>query len=104
MLTQDEVGPAVMMPLRDPTFTVNRFDDPTPSSPIANACAGAASCSLREAILKSNATGGTYTIMVPNGTYTITRARISGNYTRNQRPLEVTDSVNIVCGGQAATV
>ena len=64
----------MLMPLPDPTFTVNRNDDPAPVSPIANACNGVANdCSLREAILKANATAGTDTISLPAGTYTLTR-------------------------------
>ena len=52
---QGEAAPSMMMPLPDPTFTVNRTDDPIPISPIANACNGVANdCSLREAILKAN--------------------------------------------------
>src|ERR1041385_5316581 len=57
-----EIGPTVMMPLPDPTFFPNRFDDPVPTSPIANACNNvsnadtSSSCSLREAVLRANAT------------------------------------------------
>src|SRR6202011_2621933 len=51
-----QLAPAVMMPLPDPTFFVNRTDDPVPVSPITNACNGVANdCSLREAILRANA-------------------------------------------------
>ncbi|HMC31108.1 MAG TPA: hypothetical protein VKL99_09755, partial [Candidatus Angelobacter sp.] len=39
---QGEGAPSMLMPLPDPTFTVNRTDDPTPVSPITNACNGVA--------------------------------------------------------------
>ncbi len=100
-----QLAPAVMMPLPDPTFTVNRTDDPTPISPIANACNGVANdCSLREAILKANATAGTDTVSVPAGTYTLTLARVQNDCTGNHGALSVNDSVNIVGAGQATTI
>ncbi|HKV94335.1 MAG TPA: hypothetical protein VJW20_17435 [Candidatus Angelobacter sp.] len=104
-----ESSPSMLMPLPDPTFTVNRTDDPTPVSPIANACNGVANdCSLREAILKANANNNgattTDTITVPAGTYTLTIPRVAGDQTGNHGTLEVTDSVNIVGAGQATTV
>ncbi|HEV7522828.1 MAG TPA: hypothetical protein VGP89_17130, partial [Candidatus Angelobacter sp.] len=74
-----QLAPAVMMPLPDPTFFVNRPDDPPPTSPITNACNNvsnvdvSSSCSLREAILKANSIGGTDTITLAAGTYTLTR-------------------------------
>ena len=102
---QGEGAPSMLMPLPDPTFTVNRNDDPAPVSPIANACNGVANdCSLREAILKANATAGTDTISLPAGTYTLTRARIANNFNGQQGTLEITDSVNIVGAGQATTI
>jgi hypothetical protein len=49
------IGPVTMLAV-DPTLIVNKFDDPAPTSPIANACTGgAASCSLGEAVLRANA-------------------------------------------------
>ncbi|HET8888255.1 MAG TPA: hypothetical protein VFQ41_05075 [Candidatus Angelobacter sp.] len=100
-----QLAPAVMMPLPDPTFTVNRTDDPVPPSPITNACNGVANdCSLREAILRANATAGTDTVAVPAGTYTLTLARVQNDCTGNHGALSVNDSVNIVGGGQATTI
>ena len=101
-LDQRQVAPAVFMPLPDPTFFVNRFDDPTPTSPIANACNNtssadlSSSCSLREAVLKANSIAGTDTVQVPAGTITLSLPRIANNFTGNQGTIEVTDSVNIV--------
>ena len=100
-----QLAPAVMMPLPDPTFTVNRTDDPVPASPITNACNGVANdCSLREAILRANATAGTDTVTVPAGTYTLTLARVQNDCTGNHGALSVEDSVNIVGAGQATTI
>lgn len=104
---QGESAPSVLQPLPDPTFTVNRTDDPVPVSPIANACNGAANdCSLREAILKANdpANPGTDTIIVPAGTYTLTLPRVAGDFTGQHGTLEVTDSLNIMGAGQATTI
>ncbi|MGH9571207.1 MAG: hypothetical protein ACRD4F_16290, partial [Candidatus Angelobacter sp.] len=99
---QGESAPSMLMPLPDPTFIVNRTDDPTPVSP---ACNGAANdCSLREAILSANAVAGTDTISVPAGTYTLTLPRIAGDFTGQHGTLEVTDSVNIVGAGQNTTI
>jgi uncharacterized repeat protein (TIGR01451 family) len=100
-----QLAPAVMMPLPDPTFTVNRTDDPVPVSPITNACNGVANdCSLREAILRANAIAGTDTITVPAGTYTLTLPRVSNDCTGNHGALSVNDSLNIVGAGQATTI
>ncbi|HEY5030625.1 MAG TPA: hypothetical protein VIK39_19640, partial [Candidatus Angelobacter sp.] len=104
-----QLAPAVMMPLPDPTFFVNRTDDPAPGA-VASTCNNisnadtSTSCSLREALQKANATAGTDTILVGSGTFTLTRARINGNYDGNQGTLEVLDSVNIVGAGQASTI
>src|SRR5258708_87080 len=104
-LHQGQGAPAVMMPIPDPTFTVNRIDDPVPVSPITNACNGVANdCSLREAILRANALGGTDSIMLPAGTYTLTFTKVAGDFSGNHGTLEVTDSVNIIGAGQSTTI
>jgi uncharacterized repeat protein (TIGR01451 family) len=95
---QGEAAPSMLMPIPDPTFTVNRFDDPVPASPITNACNGVANdCSLREAVLRANALAGTDTIQLAAGTYTLTRGRIaSPAYDAVTGTLNINDSVNIV--------
>jgi uncharacterized repeat protein (TIGR01451 family) len=104
-LHQGQVAPSTLMPIPDPTFTVNRNDDPTPVSPITNACNGVANdCSLREAVLRANALAGTDTIMVPAGTYTLTIARVQNDCTGNFGALSLNDSVNIIGGGQNTTI
>jgi uncharacterized repeat protein (TIGR01451 family) len=100
---------SVMMPLPDPTFFVNRTDDPAPGT-VGATCNNtsnadtSSSCSVRQAILKANATAGTDTIMVPAGTFTLTLARSNGVYDGKQGTLEVLDSVNIIGAGQNSTV
>src|SRR5215471_1773982 len=101
-LNRDAVAPALMMPLPDPTYFPNRTDDPTPTSPITSACNNtsntdmSSSCSLREAVLRANANAGTDTIQLAATTYTLTLAKVNGDYTGNHGALYVTDSVNIV--------
>ena len=71
------------MPLPDPTFFPNRFDDPVPGA-VASTCNNvsnadtSSSCSLREAVRKANATAGTDTIKLAAGTYTLTQPEKSG--------------------------
>ncbi|HWG50105.1 MAG TPA: hypothetical protein VN669_10450 [Candidatus Acidoferrales bacterium] len=95
-IDQGETLPSLMMPLPDPTFTVNRTDDPTPVSPIGNACNGVPNdCSLREAILKANSISGADTIILPAGTYTLTIPRVAGDFSGQHGTLEITDTVTI---------
>jgi CSLREA domain-containing protein len=50
-------------------FVVTRFDDPDPFN-----CLSGIDCSLREAIIAANNNGGTDTVQVPAGVYTLTIA------------------------------
>jgi uncharacterized repeat protein (TIGR01451 family) len=100
-LHQGQMTPQVSMPLPDPTFFVNRTDDPAPTSPIANACNNgsftdtSSSCSLREAVLKANGD----TIMLQAGTtYTLTRAKVANDFSGQNGALYVNNSVTIVGG------
>ncbi len=105
-----QLAPAVMMPLPDPTFFVNRTDDPVPTSPITNACNNvsnadvSSSCSVREAVLRANATAGTDTIQIAAGTYTLTLPKVTNDFTGNHGALYINDSVNIVGAGQNTTI
>ncbi len=70
MLNEGQVAPSVMMPLPDPTFTVDTTNDTVDVTPGDGTCAdGNGQCSLRAAIMEANATAGPDTIMVPAGTY-----------------------------------
>jgi mucin-19 len=102
-LHHDQIAPSAMMPIPDPTFTVNRFDDPVPAAPITNACNGVANdCSLREAILRANGD----TVMVPNGTYTLTIPKVANDCTGKFGALSVENplGVTIVGAGQNTTI
>src|SRR5262249_25006017 len=95
---QGQAAPSALMPLPDPTVFVNRTDDPAPTSPIANACNNvsfadqSSSCSLREAILKSNGD----TIMLEAKTYTLTRAKVTNDFSGNNGALYMNNSTTIV--------
>ncbi len=95
----------------DPTFFLNEFDDPAPPTDLSTVCNNgssndfSSSCSLREAILKANAdTGNTDTIMVAAGTYTLSLAKVAGDYSGFHGALYVNNSMNIVGAGQATTI
>jgi len=104
VLKQGQMAPQVMMPLPDPTFTVNTTADLVSGNPNACLNAVAGQCSVRQAILEANATAGTDTIMVPAGTYTLSLAKVLGDYSGNHGALYVNDSVNIVGAGQNTTI
>ncbi|HXA86896.1 MAG TPA: hypothetical protein VNZ47_17555, partial [Candidatus Dormibacteraeota bacterium] len=109
-LHEGQFAPAVMMPLPDPTFFVNRTDDPAPGA-IATTCNNVSnvdvstSCSLREAVRKANATAGTDTITLAAGTYTLSIPRNPADHSSALTgALYIQDSVNIVGAGQATTI
>lgn len=107
---QGQVAPSLMMPLPDPTFFPNRFDDPAPPTDLTTICNNTSNtdtssdCSLREAVLRANATSGTDTITLAAGTYTLSIARQQNNatspptvdYSGRHGALYVNDSLNIV--------
>jgi hypothetical protein len=102
VLKQGESAPQVMMPLPDPTFFPNRFDDITPRGTgvtclNTGGVDGTMDCTLREAIIKANATAGTDTIMLQAGTYTLTLPRSAADHHSSLTgTLEVQDSLNII--------
>jgi uncharacterized protein (TIGR03437 family) len=107
-LTQNQAAPAVMLPVANAAYFVNRFDDPAPdmsAAGIAATCNNASesdassSCSLRQAAIKANSTDGTDTILVAAGTYTLA-AQASGARTA----VELADGVNIVGASEGGTI
>ena len=95
LLKHGQAQPSVMMPLPDPTFTVNRTDDITPRG-TGSTCNGVSNdCTLREAVIKANSTSGCDTIMVPAGTYTLTLTG-TNNHQANVGRLDIQDCVSIV--------
>src|SRR5438067_13704396 len=72
---------------------------------LTTAVDGSNDCTLREAIIKANATAGTDTIMLQAGTYTLTRPRAaSPQYDAMTGTLNIHDSVNITGAGQNSTI
>jgi fimbrial isopeptide formation D2 family protein len=106
---QGTAVPSLSMPIPDPTFFVNRTDDPAPGS-IATTCNNVSnadtstSCSVREAVRKANATAGTDTIQIAAGTYTLSIAKVANDCTSIGGALYINDSVNVVGAGQATTI
>ncbi|HEV2991424.1 MAG TPA: CSLREA domain-containing protein [Candidatus Angelobacter sp.] len=104
LLHDGHVAPFVMMPLPDPTFTVNTTADTI----TANGCApgNPNTCSLREAIIEANASAGSDTIMVPAGTYQLTIAPAAGAdpHDATTGDLDITDAVSIVGANSATTI
>ncbi len=104
-----ETAPQAMMPLPDPTFTVNITTDTVDKNPGDGVCADVNNqCSLRAAIMEANAFPGMDTIMIPAGTYTLTIGRNCPNnvcaYDAKTGTLDVTASVNIIGAGQNTTI
>lgn len=86
------------------TFTVNStLDEPNPS-PSSGNCVSTPSgvCTLRAAIQAANATAGPDTIIVPAGTFSITRPGFDDVAVFGD--LDITDSVTIQGAGSAATI
>lgn len=91
------VSPLAMGPLPDPTFIVNTTLDILSANACTNAIPG--QCSLRQAIVEANAIGGTDTIMVPAGVYTLTLTgpnKETAGETADYGSLNVTDHLNII--------
>lgn len=106
-LHQGEVAPSLIEPIPDPTFFVNTTLDPTPTSPITNACNNtsftdiSSSCSLREAVLRSNGD----TIMLQALTYSLTIGRgVTQDYSGDTGALYVNHSATIVGASQTGTI
>jgi uncharacterized repeat protein (TIGR01451 family) len=101
---QGEVAPSMLMPIPDPTFFPNRFDDIAPRG-TAVTCLnttgvdGSGDCTLREAIIKANTpVGTTDNIVLQAGTYTLTRGRSGVTvavYDAQNGTLNINDSLNI---------
>jgi len=104
MLHQGQIGPSVMEPLPDPTFVVNTTADTVDANPGDGKCADAqGNCSLRAAVMETNALKGVDTIAVPAGTFTLTippngLGNASGGH------LDITDGINIVGASTSTTI
>lgn len=86
------------------TFIVNSAVDEPNSTLVSPVCSSAPSavCTLRAAIMAANANPGDDTIIVPAGTFSITRTGFDDMAVFGD--LDITDSVNIQGAGSAATI
>jgi uncharacterized repeat protein (TIGR01451 family) len=101
---QGEAAPSMSMPIPDPTFFPNRFDDIAPRG-TAVTCLNtvgvdaSGDCTLREAVIKANTPVGTSdNIQLQAGTYTLTRGRSGVTvavYDAQNGTLNINDSLNI---------
>jgi hypothetical protein len=113
VLHQGQVAPAAMFPVPDPTFFPNRFDDITPRG-TAVTCLNTTGpdnsndCTLREAIIKANATLGADTISLQAGTYHLSIPSTTGTTDATTGHLDITDPITIVgmgtSGANATTI
>jgi len=91
----------IALPVEAAVFEVDRFDDPFPSQ---NCASGVdVDCSLREAVITANNTAGPDLIIIPAGTFNLTRsgtpenASVSGD-------LDLAEAVRIEGAGMTATI
>ncbi len=91
----------IALPVEAAVFEVDRFDDPFPSQ---NCASGVdVDCSLREAVITANNTAGPDLIIIPAGTFNLTRsgtpedAAVSGD-------LDLTEAVRIEGAGMTTTI
>jgi fimbrial isopeptide formation D2 family protein len=96
--------PKTMAPRPDPTFYVNRLDDPAASTLLATVAATcnnistsdtSSSCSLRQAVIKANTTPGSDTVMLPAGTFTLQQIGLAENMAVTG-DVDVRDDLSIV--------
>jgi uncharacterized repeat protein (TIGR01451 family)/fimbrial isopeptide formation D2 family protein len=104
-LNQDQMAPSAMMPIPDPTFFPNRFDDIAPRGTgvtclNTTGVDGSGDCTLREAVLKANGD----TISLQAGTYTLSIAKVANDCTGNFGALSVDRNTTIVGAGQNTTI
>jgi trimeric autotransporter adhesin len=97
MVGRSGPAPKIMAPLPDPTFTVNRNDDPVATTAAAATyCQGVAGdCSLREAVIIANSVSGADTIMLPAGTITLSQAGLGEDFAVTG-DVDVRDDLTIV--------
>ncbi len=92
---------ALALPARAVIFEVDRLDDPFPAQVCDSGVAG--DCSLREAVINANATAGPDLIILPAGTYSLTRPG-SGEDVAVTGDLDITEAVRIEGAGEVLTI
>jgi len=110
-LSPAQMGPGIISPdVSTPhTFTVNNTSDTVDANPGDGICADSSgNCTLRAAIMETNALAGpgvgTNTIMIPAGTYALTRPRATGDYSGDTGGLYVLSNVTITGAGSGTTI
>lgn len=84
------------------TFTVTTTADTLDANEGDGNCADAAGeCSLRAAVMESNSLGGADTIVLPDGTYTLTIGGVGGD---DDGDLDIVDDLTVKASANAATV
>jgi CSLREA domain-containing protein/uncharacterized repeat protein (TIGR01451 family) len=92
------------VPAAAATFAVDTTTDAVDANPGVDGCATAGGqCSLRAAIQEANALGGTHTITLPAGTYTLTIGG-TGEDAAATGDLDVTADITIVGAGATTTI
>lgn len=93
------------MPCLSAELTVDRLDDAVDAVPGDGVCATAPEpgCSLRAAIQEANALPGPDDIILPAGTFLLSRAGADEN-AASTGDLDVTDALSIVGAGSEATI
>jgi CSLREA domain-containing protein len=86
------------------TYVVNSTEDRPDSDPFDGVCSApvTGACTLRAAIMDANGTAGPDKIVVPSGTYQITRAAVDDGALVGD--LDITESVTIEGAGSATTI
>lgn len=90
-------------------LNVNSFIDEVDTSPGDGKCeTPAGQCSFRAAIMEANVLAGTDKILLPSGTFTLTRPRIGGEGDEGLDPsggdLDILDNVEIIGSGKNSTI
>lgn len=109
MTTLSFGGPILPPPVsaQAAVFVVNTTDDVADEAPgdgICQTAAGNGVCSLRAAIMEANALPGPDTIIVPPGTYVLTRDAAADNKTASSGPLIITEALTITGAGPGSTI
>ena len=92
---------SLALPLRADLFEVDRFDDPFPAQDCESGVAG--DCSLREAVINANTTAGPDLIILPAGTYSLTRTG-SEEDVAVTGDLDFTEAVRIEGAGELLSI
>jgi CSLREA domain-containing protein len=99
LLQSDQGNPGLIVRAPSATFTVTKTADTNDGSCNAD-------CSLREAISAANASAGADTVIVPAGTYTLTRTNTGGTNEDNNSTgdLDINGAIAITGAGAGVTI